>query len=116
MQRKPFDYSWIVFAVLIIIVIVAYKPVMNAINTKREQSASTSTQARGKEIFYDPDTWGQENRSCAMCHTQDYVLSPGHDKVEMPDFKYVELKNLKKTYEIGIMGNRERLLNQLNRC
>ena len=114
-MSKPFDYSWIVFIVIIIAVIAAYKPVMNAIN-QAQQPKEGSDYLVGEEIFYDPDVWGPENRSCAMCHKEDYTLSPGYSKVEMEDFAYVELKNIKKKFGIGVIGSPDELLSQVNRC
>lgn len=116
MERRPFDYSWIVFGIIILIIIVGYKPVMNKISAAREKSDSTSEWAKGKVIFYDPAAWGRENRSCAMCHAKDYTLAEGFDKVGMGDFGYVELKDLKKTYGVGVLGSPERLLKQVNNC
>ncbi len=114
-MRKPFDYSWIVFAVIIVVVIFAYKPVMNAIQ-KARQPKEGSDYMVGKEIFYNPSEWGPENRSCAMCHAKDYTLSPNHSKVEMEEFTYVELKNVKRKFGVGIIGNPDKLLAQVNRC
>ncbi len=114
-MSKPFDYSWIVFAIIIVVVIVAYKPVMNAINQAREPKEG-SDYLVGEEIFYDASAWGPENRSCAMCHTKDYTLSPNYTKVEMEDFTYVELKGIKKRFGVGVIGNPDKLLSQVNRC
>lgn len=116
MERKPFDYSWIVFGIIILVIVVGYKPVMNKITSAREKADTTSEWAKGKVIFYDTAAWGRENRSCAMCHAKDYTLAEGHDKVEMSDFRYVELKNLKKTYGVGALGSPEQLLKQVNNC
>jgi len=113
--RKPFDYSWIVFAVIIVVVIVAYKPVMNAIQ-QAQQPKEGSDYLVGEEIFYNPNAWGPENRSCAMCHKEDYTLSPNYKEVEMEDFAYVELKGIKKKFGVGVIGNPDRLLSQVNRC
>jgi len=112
---KPFDYSWIIFIVIIVVVIVAYKPVMNAIN-KAQQPKEGGDYMVGEELFYNPNAWGPENRSCAMCHKEDYTLSPNHSEVEMADFAYVELKGIKKKYGIGVIGNPDKLLSQVNRC
>jgi len=116
MGHRNVDYGWIVFLILIVIVVIAYKPVMNAISKTRAGSASAELVAKGRDIFYDPDVWGQKNRSCAMCHAKDYILSDGYEAVEMKDYRYVELKNLKKTYEFGVMGNPEQLMDQVSRC
>jgi hypothetical protein len=113
--RKPFDYSWIVLVVAIVVVIFAYKPVMNSIQ-KARQPKEGSDYLVGKEIFYNPSEWGPENRSCAMCHKKDYELSPNHTEVEMEDFTYVELKDIKGKFGIGVIGNPDRLLSQVNRC
>lgn len=114
-MRKPFDYSWIVFAIIIVVVIVAYKPVMNAINQARQPKEGSDYMV-GEEIFYDASAWGPENRSCAMCHTKDYTLSPNYTEVEMEDFTYVELKGIKKKFGVGVIGNPDKLLSQVNRC
>ena len=116
MNNKPFDYSWIVFIVIIVIVIVAFKPVMNAIKSGKAKSDKTSMWAQGKTIFYDTKVWGRDNRSCAMCHTKDYTLQEGFTSVDMPEFKYVELKGLKKSYDLGVMGNPDKMLRQVNSC
>jgi len=112
---KPFDYSWIVIAAIIVVVIVAYKPVMNAIN-QAQQPKEGSDYLVGEEIFYDPNGWGPENRSCAMCHKEDYTLSPNYSEVEMEDFTYVELKGIKRKFGIGVIGSPDKLLSQVNRC
>jgi hypothetical protein len=116
MNNKPFDYSWIVFIIIAIIVVVAFKPVMNSIKGSREKSDKTSMWAKGKVIFYDTKTWGRDNRSCAMCHTKDYTLQEGFTSVDMKDFKYVELKGLKKSYSLSSMGNPDKILRQINSC
>lgn len=114
-MRKPFDYSWILFIVVIVAVIVAYKPVMNAINQAR-QPKEGSDYLVGEELFYNPNGWGPENRSCAMCHKEDYTFSPNFSKVEMEEFAYVELKGIKKKFGVGVIGNPDALLGQVNRC
>jgi hypothetical protein len=116
MNNKPFDYSWIVFIIIAIIVVVAFKPVMNSIKGSREKSDKTSQWAKGKVIFYDTKTWGRDNRSCAMCHAKDYTLQEGFTSVDMKDFKYVELKGLKKTYGLNSMGNPDKILGKINSC
>ncbi len=115
-MNKPFDYSWIVFGIVILIIIVGYKPVVNKITAARQKADSTSDWAKGKEIFYDPMIWGRENRSCAMCHAKDYTLAQGFDKVDMTEYGYRELVGLKKSYGIGVVGTPEKLLRQVNSC
>ncbi len=117
MERKPFDYGIIVVIALIVAVVLAYKPVMSFINKTKAGSESAGLVAKGKEIFYDPMIWGRENRSCAMCHAEDYVLAPGFDKVDMVDAdKTRPLKNIRKTFGIGVIGNTQKLQDQINRC
>ena len=116
MERRPFDYSWIVFGIIILIVVVGYKPVVNKIHSSRTKADATSDWAKGKDIFYDPAIWGRENRSCAMCHAKDYTMAAGFKKIDMADFAYVELKSLRKTYGVGVLGSPERLLKQVNNC
>lgn len=117
MERKPFDYGIIVVILVIVGVVLAYKPVMSFINKARAGSESATLVARGKEIFYDPMIWGRENRSCAMCHAEDYVLAPGHDKMDMEEATTIRpLKNIRKTFGIGVIGDTQKLLDQINRC
>lgn len=116
MDRKPFDYSWIVFLVIVVIIIIAFRPVMHAIKGAKEKSATNSDWAKGKVIFYDTKAWGRDNRSCAMCHAKDFTLQEGFNKVDMLEPAYVELKGLKKTYGLGALGTEDKLLQQVNKC
>ena len=117
MERKPFDYGIIVVILVIVGIILAYKPAMNFFNKAQSGTESATLVAEGKKIFYDPTAWGYENRSCAMCHAEDYVLAPGFDKVDMKDAgKIRPLKNIRKTFGIGVIGDTQKLLDQINRC
>lgn len=117
MERKPFDYGIIVVILFIVVIIVAYKPAMNFFNKAKSGTESAGLVAEGKQIFYDPMIWGRDNRSCAMCHAEDFTLAPGFDKVDMKDADQIRpLKNLRKTFGIGVIGDTQKLQDQVNRC
>jgi hypothetical protein len=117
MERKPFDYGIIVVILLIVGIILAYKPAMNFIKKTKSGTESAGLVVEGKEIFYDPMIWGRENRSCAMCHAEDFTLAPGFDKVDMKDAGQIRpLKNIRKTFGIGVIGDTQKLQDQINRC
>ena len=104
MERKPFDYGIIVVIALIVVAILAYKPVVGFFKKAQSGSESAGLIAEGKEIFYNPVIWGRENRSCAMCHAEDYTLAPGHDEVEMKDFENRRLlTNVRKSFGLGVV-------------
>jgi len=113
---RTIDYGWIIIIILVIVGFFLYKPVVkvfqNIINPKSKQERF----ARAKELFYDYKAWGYENRSCAMCHAKDYTTNPQKPTIDMPDFRYVPLENIKAKYPPSLMGPNEALMRQINRC
>lgn len=116
MERRSIDYGWIILIIIIVVAIFAYKPVVGYVRGRVSQSAGATDYQKAKELFYDYQAWGYPNRSCAMCHSKDYEVNPEHQDIDMPDFKYVELKAVAKEYHYTILGSPTELVEQINRC
>jgi len=115
-ERRSIDYSWIILIVIAVIAIFAYKPVVGYLRERSSQSTGATDYQKAKEVFYDYQVWGHPNRSCAMCHAKDYEVNPEHPDIDMPDFKYVQLKGVARKYHYTLLGSPSDLVKRINRC
>jgi cytochrome c553 len=114
MVNLKIDPSWIVFAVIVILVIVFWKPIIGVFHKEVGVMTGQKEVDKGKQLFYDIDAWGVHNASCAMCHTKDYAS----DKNAPIPFKvyYVPMKDVASQMGATWTGTDDRLIEQINKC
>lgn len=108
------DPSWIFFAIIIIVVLIFWRPIIGFFHKEAGVLTGSEDIAKGKALFYDIDAWGRHNASCAMCHAKDYTS----DKNAQIPFKitYIALKDVAGNYGATFTGTDDRLVDQINKC
>jgi hypothetical protein len=114
------DYGWIVVGVIVIAVIVLWKPITGFISGVSSEVTNKEGYERGKAVFYDTVMWGGEDsyKSCAMCHATDFVPDPDK-KIEMQDYvagKPHILKDIGGKYRAGMLSSTDELFEQVMTC
>jgi hypothetical protein len=115
---KQVDYGWVWAVVIVVGLVVFWKPLMAGIQNVTGGSKRKELIAEGKTIFYDTTRWEGEKsyKSCAMCHAVDFKPDP-NKKITMPDYKPgqpIDLSGVGKRYT-NAMGDEE-LFVQINNC
>jgi hypothetical protein len=116
---KSVDFAWIWALVIVIGLVVFWKPLMGGIQTMTGGSARKDSIARGKVIFYETERWAGKGSymSCAMCHAADFVPEKGKT-IKMPDYKAGSPISLKGTAarHSNIMTGDDKLFEEINDC
>lgn len=117
---KSIDYSWVIGIVVIVALVVFWKPLIGGIKGIQNKATNEDAFERGKIVFYDTERWGGKGsyKSCAMCHAPDFTPDPGK-QITMGRYKAGApfiLKNISKTYTGGVMGDESPLYDQIMNC
>jgi hypothetical protein len=117
---KSIDYSWVIGIVILVALIILWKPIMHGFTGLANKATNKEGYERGKTVFYDTGRWGGEGSymSCAMCHAADFVPDAGKT-ITMTKYKAGEpyiLKNLAKKYAGGAMGDEDALFEAAMDC
>lgn len=114
------DYLWIVLLIFAVVLFFTWRPLLGLITGVSDTVTNKAGYERGKEIFYDPDHWAGpgSNKSCAMCHAQDFTPDPDNPPT-MKDYKEGEpwiLNDISKKYDAGIMSTGDELYERVMQC
>ena len=115
---KTVDYSWVWAIVIVVGLVVFWKPLMGAIQNLTGGTNRKAQIAAGKVIFYDTQRWGGKDtyKSCAMCHAADFTPDP-NKKITRADYKPgkpVSLEGSSKRL-MNVMGD-DALFTEINDC
>src|SRR4051812_41416726 len=115
---KSVDFGWIWAVVIVVGLVVFWKPLMAGIQTATGGTKHKEAIAAGKVIFYDTTRWGGKDSymSCAMCHAADFKPDP-NKQIKMADYvpgKPISLHGVGGKL-MNSMGDDE-LFNAINNC
>jgi hypothetical protein len=112
------DYGWIILVVFVIILAASWSTIMGGIKSFQGRNFDQAAYDRGASLFTDVNAWTPlENKSCAMCHSADYVHT--EDAAKMDDYvkgSPVLFKDLTKKYKSDPLGNQDALYEQAMIC
>jgi hypothetical protein len=117
---KSIDYSWVIGIVVIVALVLFWKPIMGSFTKLENKAGNKDAVDRGRIVFYDTERWGGKGSymSCAMCHAADFVPDPSKT-ITMGRYKagapYI-LKGLSKKYPGGVMGDEGPLFDAAMNC
>jgi hypothetical protein len=87
-MKGSVDYGWIWAIVIVVGLVVFWKPLMGGIQSVTGGKKRQEQIAEGKKIFYDTERWGGKGSymSCAMCHAADFTPDP-KKQIKMADYR-----------------------------
>ena len=112
---KGVDYGWVWALVIVVGLVVFWKPLMSGIQNVTGGTKRKETIAAGKVIFYDTKRWGSY-KSCAMCHAADFTPDP-KQQIKMADYRPGNPYSLKGSGKklVNVMGD-DAVFNEINNC
>jgi hypothetical protein len=117
-MKGSVDYAWVWAIVIVVGLVVFWKPLMKGIQDVTGGSKRKQMIAEGKVRFYDTEVWGGKGsyKSCAMCHASDFKPDPGK-KIDMADYRPGKPYSLKGSSSrlMTVMGD-DAVFNAINDC
>lgn len=121
MQGLKIDPGIIIIIILIIVGLIYWKPLLGLVGKVTGAKRFEEREKSGKEIFYSATRWEALGWSCASCHNEKSYNEFKKTVREVPEylkteFRYVQLKDIKKKFNLTILSNEDSFRIQIKKC